>query len=249
MIVEDEALERKALQFLMDKYFKDKIEVVALLANGQKAIEFEENNKVDLILMDIQMPIKNGIEAARIIRQRNDQVKIIILTAHSEFEFARQAIDIGVSKYLLKPIENNAFIMAINEAIQSIKLKYELTNRVEKPTWIKRDRNMKFIDEMKRYILEHYTQEISLEQVADHVGLQHDYLGKLFKKVEGLTFTEYIIALRMEKAKELLEQRELTIKEITFMIGYSDPNYFSRAFKKYVGISATQYEKIINNNK
>lgn len=244
MIVEDEVIERKALQFLFEKYFNEKIEVVANLSNGQKAIEFEEENQVDLILMDIHMPVLDGIEASRIISNRNTEVQIIILTAHSEFEYARKAIDIGVFKYLLKPIDNDEFISAINDVIQKIKSQSRISERPDEVEWVKRDRNMKFIDEMKTYILENFTKEISIEQVAEHVGLNPDYLGKLFKKVEGQTFTDFIIYLRMELAKELLNQRELTIKQIAYMVGYSDPNYFSRAFKKYVGISATQYEKV-----
>lgn len=243
MIVEDEAIERKALAYLFEKYFEDKIQVVASLSNGQKAVDFEKDNQVDLILMDIHMPILDGIEASNIIRNRNENVQIIILTAYSEFEYARQAIDFGVFKYLLKPIEDDEFVLAINDAIQKIKS----TNGDEKSEevdWVKRDRNMKFIDEMKHYILENFTMDISLDQVAEHVGLNPDYLGKLFKKVEGQTFTDYLISLRMEKAKELLGERELSIKQIAYMVGYSDPNYFSRAFKKYVGISATQYEKV-----
>lgn len=243
MIVEDEAIERKALGFLFEKYFSDEIEIVASVSNGQKAIDYEKDNPVDLILMDIHMPILDGIETSNIIRNRNENVLIIILTAYSEFEYARQAIDIGVYKYLLKPIENDKFILAINEAVQKINAS-NLDNGIEEVEYIKRDRNMKFIDEMKKYMLENFTKEISLEQVAEHVGLNPDYLGKLFKKVEGQTFTDYLISMRMEKAKELLSERELTIKQIAYMVGYSDPNYFSRAFKKYVGISATQYERV-----
>lgn len=243
MIVEDEVIERKALAYLFEKYFKDKIEVVSNLSNGERAVEFEKNNEVDLILMDIHMPILDGFEASRIIRDRNKNIQIIILTAYSEFEYARSAIDIGVFKYLLKPVDNAEFISAINDAIQKIKSSVVI-NKTEEVDWVKRDRNIKFIDEMKNYILENFTKDISLEQVAEHVGLSPDYLGKLFKKIEGQTFTDYLIHLRMEKAKELLEQRDLSIKQIAYMVGYSDPNYFSRAFKKYVGISASQYERV-----
>lgn len=243
MIVEDEAIERKALVYLFEKYFKDKINVVANLSNGQKAVDFEKENQIDLILMDIHMPLLDGIEASQVIRSRNEKTQIIILTAYSEFEYARQAIDIGVFKYLLKPIDDDEFVLAINDAIQKIK-SLSTNENAEEVDYVKRDRNMKFIDEMKKYIRENFTNDISLDQVAEHVGLNPDYLGRLFKRIEGLTFTDYLISLRMEKAKELLGERELSIKEIAYMVGYSDPNYFSRAFKKYVGISATQYEKV-----
>lgn len=243
MIVEDEVIERKALAYLFEKYFKDEIEVVANLSNGDRAVKFQKNNEVDLILMDIHMPILDGFEASRIIKEDNQEIQIIILTAYSEFEYARSAIDIGVFKYLLKPVDDVEFISAINDAIQKIESSMS-NNKAEEVDWVKRDRNIKFIDEMKSYILENFTKDITLEQVADHVGLSPDYLGRLFKKIEGQTFTDYLIHLRMEKAKELLDERELSIKQIAYMVGYSDPNYFSRAFKKYVGISATQYERV-----
>lgn len=194
--------------------------------------------------MDIHMPILDGISASHIIRDRNKDIQIIILTAYSEFEYARQAIEVGVFKYLLKPIDDEEFVLAINDAMQKIKSQANSSEKSEAVEYVIRDRNMKFIDEMKNYIQENFTKELSLDQVADHVGLNPDYLGKLFKKVEGQTFTDYLISLRMEKAKELLSERSLSIKQISYMVGYSDPNYFSRAFKKYVGISATQYEKV-----
>lgn len=245
MIVEDELIERNALVYATEKHFKDKIELVAVVSNGQEAIDFEEENQVDLIIMDINMPIKNGIDASKIICKRNKDIIIIILTAYLEFEYARQALNIGVFKYLSKPIAEDDFVSSINEAIIKCQKQARQARIIEKNNseWIERNRNEKHIDEMKEYIFENYTKKINIEDVSKHVGLNPDYLGKLFKKVEGYTFTDYIIHLRMEKAKELLGNRQLTIKEISYMVGYSDPNYFSRAFKKYVGVSPNRYER------
>ncbi len=78
--------------------------------------------------------------------------------------------------------------------------------------------------------------------MAEYIQLSSYYLSKLFKKVEGINFKDYLIKVRMEKAKDLLRKDGKSIKETAIEVGYGDPNYFSRAFKKYVGINASEYK-------
>jgi two-component system response regulator YesN len=105
----------------------------------------------------------------------------------------------------------------------------------------KQGRNKKMIDIVKDYIHEHYSKDISLKDIADHVCLSSYYLSKCFKNTEGINYKDYLIKVRMEKAKHLMSKQNKTVQETAFEVGYSDPNYFSKAFKNYVGISPTQY--------
>lgn len=105
----------------------------------------------------------------------------------------------------------------------------------------KRDRNTKVIESIKDYVRENYMQDISLVEVAEFISLSPYYLSKLFKRVEGENFKDYLIKIRMQRAKHLLREEGKSIKETAIEVGYSDPNYFSRAFKKYVGVSATEF--------
>ncbi|BCN32791.1 response regulator transcription factor [Anaeromicropila herbilytica] len=94
-----------------------------------------------------------------------------------------------------------------------------------------------------KYIEEHYKEELSLEDVSKHVSVSPQYLSKLFKEETNSNFVEYTTKLRIEKAKDLMNSTDKTIKEICFSVGYHDPNYFSRKFKSIVGISPTDYLK------
>ncbi|MDW7674048.1 MAG: response regulator [Bacillota bacterium] len=106
----------------------------------------------------------------------------------------------------------------------------------------KKDRNQKMIDVVKGYIEKKFMEpELSLNEVANHIGISSFYLSKCFKKIEGINFKEYLIKVRINKAKRLMREEGKNVQEAAFTVGYTDPNYFSKAFKKYVGLSPKQY--------
>ncbi|AFH59819.2 AraC family transcriptional regulator [Paenibacillus caseinilyticus] len=97
------------------------------------------------------------------------------------------------------------------------------------------------LDRAKSYIRERFTEELSLEEVADHVHLNPHYLSKIFKQGTGETFIDFVTRLRIDKAKALMASQQLSLKEVCFEVGYKDPNYFSRVFKKVTGVTPTEY--------
>ncbi|MFD0697753.1 AraC family transcriptional regulator [Paenibacillus sp. GCM10027628] len=97
------------------------------------------------------------------------------------------------------------------------------------------------LDKAKRYIMSSFTEELSLEEVAEHVHLNPHYFSKVFKQQTGETFIDFVTGLRIQKAKELIESGTLSLKEVCYEVGYKDPNYFSRVFKKVTGVTPTEY--------
>lgn len=95
----------------------------------------------------------------------------------------------------------------------------------------------------KAYIEANYTRNISLEDVSREVNISTYYLSRIFKEAMGKNFIDYLTDLRIEKAKELLSTTSYSMKEICMMSGYSDPNYFSKTFKKNVGVTPTEYRE------
>src|SRR5699024_2579700 len=93
------------------------------------------------------------------------------------------------------------------------------------------------------YLSAHYDQDVTLEDVASSVDLSPNYFSNLFKQEFGETFIDYLTKLRLNKARELIRENRYSLKEISFMVGYKDPNYFSRVFKKYDGQSPRQFQK------
>ena len=94
-----------------------------------------------------------------------------------------------------------------------------------------------------RYIRENYSRDISLDEVSREVNISPYYFSKLFKDSTDQNFIEYLTNLRMEKARELLLTTESSMKEICVAVGYADPNYFSRIFKKNTGVTPTEYKE------
>jgi two-component system response regulator YesN len=100
------------------------------------------------------------------------------------------------------------------------------------------------VDIAKEYIKNNYSKPLSLDEVSYYVNISPYYFSKIFKEGTGENFIEYLTGIRIEKAKELLSNSDYSMKEICVMVGYSDPNYFSRSFKKNVGVTPTEYKEL-----
>lgn len=501
MIVEDELMERKAINHLLSKYYENKIELINEVNNGVEAVNKGIEKRIDIILMDIQIPKIDGLKASEKIKEQSPDTEIIIITAHSKFDYAQKSIQVGVNDYLVKPYSEQEFCSVLNKNIKKInnmkkkksrqkeiikkindirpilekemileiifgtrshlkrykemkrifgikgeefmflvitmrkdeekyltedlfkKLKIKLNKIVngiiaydglnnmvflligdeigkktnskrviqlidkikknfykknerelligkssiysdisklseayneskaafrdekfekmrkcpyQKEKYIygklidkdlegavkglnsmfnylkkensndikeikhylkqfiifldrsmmeffdtkeeiinvykveedlniinsivelkeylitifrktinkisakRKDKKVEIIDMVKKYINEHYDEDITLEQIAEYVSFSKYYLSRIFKEVEGINYKKYLIKVRMEKAKEMLEEGE-SIKVIAFSVGYSNRNYFSSSFKKYTGIPPGQY--------
>ncbi|WP_195262839.1 response regulator [Clostridium sp. 1001275B_160808_H3] len=101
---------------------------------------------------------------------------------------------------------------------------------------------VKLFRKVEEYIISNIKEELSLESIAKNFNLSSCYFSRNFKEFIGCNLSDYINSLRIKKAKELLNNNEMSIKEIGYEVGYSDPNYFSKVFKKYEGYSPTEYK-------
>lgn len=101
---------------------------------------------------------------------------------------------------------------------------------------------LKLFEDVKDFIKENISTELELEKVAGNFGLSVYYFSRTFKEVTGTNFSDYINKCRIDIAKELLSNGEMNVKEVCFKVGYNDPNYFSKVFKKYEGISPVNYK-------
>jgi two-component system, response regulator YesN len=124
-------------------------------------------------------------------------------------------------------------------------LKNRIRNICEEISSIKEKKLSFVIVSSKEYISNNYCREIALEDVSREVNVSPNYFSKLFKDETGSNFIDYLTTLRIEKAKKLLSDSKYVNKEICYQIGYSDPNYFSRIFKRIVGVTPTEYRASI----
>ena len=99
------------------------------------------------------------------------------------------------------------------------------------------------VERAKAYIAERYNKDISLDDVSREMDISPYYFSKLFKEETGENFIEYLTSIRINKAKQLISGTDMSMKEICTEVGYADPNYFSRIFKKNVGVTPTEYKE------
>lgn len=255
LIVEDEDFERTAIKFLLNEYFSESLKIVGEAFNGKDALDMTLEYKPDLILMDISMPIMDGLEASKRIREYNRDIEIIILTAYGEFDYAKTALKSGVIDYLVKPYSNDEFRKSICKAVCKIKKRFEdYYNLPRKDRDLNLEslmnednkNNLNIVIEAKKFIDENYMKDIRLDDVADHVNISSFYFSRIFKKYEGKNYIQYLTKIRMEKAKEMIINNEVSIKEVAMEVGYSDQNYFSKAFKKYTKLSPSEFARQYN---
>ncbi|MBP3039881.1 response regulator [Bacillaceae bacterium Marseille-Q3522] len=239
MIVEDEPLERIALRKITQRSFYD-IDIVEDAKNGTEGIEKARRFQPDIILMDIRMPETSGLEAQKRIIQYLPNVKTIILTAHSDFQYAQEAIKEGVFDYLLKPVRPDDLNKSIKKAL-AMMYKTPLSAEKTKPEDTASGKEM--LKSALRYIELHYMKEIKLNTVAEKVHLNPQYFSRIFKKEFHVTFTEYVTQLRIEAAKKLLLQTERPVYRIAIELGFADAAYFSKVFFKSVQCTPIEFRK------
>lgn len=121
MIVDDEHIVREGIKFIIENNFDGEIKIVGMAVTGREAIEMFEDKRPSIVLMDIQMPGINGIEAIKSIKEMDSHVKFIIISAYEQFEYAKSAVQLGVRDYILKPINKGKLTENIQRLIREIK--------------------------------------------------------------------------------------------------------------------------------
>ncbi|WP_027292193.1 MULTISPECIES: response regulator transcription factor [Robinsoniella] len=255
LVADDEPIERAVACKTIQKYFREGLEVV-LAENGREAIELFKKEKCQVIILDIEMPGINGLEAAKDIRAIDKNCAIIFLTAFDEFAYARQALTVQAMDYLLKPTEDEELVAVIEEALRLFEEKTADSGQFEKldddtgAFWESGEEKLGDIrihavrEAILNYIRSHYTEDISLQDIAMSMKYSDAYFCKLFKQCFEKNFTAYLSEFRIEKAKRLLRDVRNNVKEISGQVGYQDSNYFARVFKRITGNTPSEYRTL-----
>lgn len=247
LIVDDEALVRRGIKSLID--FKAlNIDEVQEAANGLEALEKFKAFKPHLILADINMPKMDGLSFSEKVKTINPLVKIALVTGYDYFDYALQALKLGVDDYILKPISKKDIEEVLKKLIQKME---EDALSIEKEKLLassnkNREGDVYHLEAMVNR--EKYKADFSLKKLSELMGYNSNYLSGLFKKQYGLTFQDYLVYSRIEQAKILLLSTDLKNYEIAEKIGFTDVNYFGSRFKKIVGMSPKHYKMQVKKN-
>lgn len=229
LIADDENLELKVLEKTVKKHFVDELEIFAS-SNGRKASQICDEVKPDIALLDIEMPGMNGIELAKYIKEKNTECIIIFITAYDRFDYAIEAMHIKAFDYLLKPWKEEKLCELINTAIENVRSVQKTDSSVHSQK-----------DVIKDYIDRNYKKDISAKDVAGILGYSDVYFSKVFKQLFDDNFINYLTKIRIDRAKLLLKDVSFNIKEVGKSVGYADSNYFTKVFKRSIGMSPSEY--------
>ena len=226
LVADDEPIERMIVGRTIKKYFSGQLEVVEAV-NGREAAKFFTEKDCKIALLDIEMPGVNGLEAAEQIREKDRDCSIIFLTAFDEFSYAKRAISVHALDYLLKPGTEEELVAVLEEKDA------ELENGNVRMSAV--------AENIRQYIDMHYKEDISLQSVAEEMNYSDAYFCKIFKQCFDKSFIGYLTEYRLERAKQLLADVRINVKDISVNVGYRDSNYFAKVFKRAMGSTPTEY--------
>lgn len=234
MIIDDETSARKLLHASID-WDGLGLEFVGEAASGIEAINTIDDIRPDIVFVDIFMPFMNGIEFTKIASQRYPDIVFIVLTGFDDFEYARQCVCLPVVEYMLKPIVRQD----VHDVLVRVRDMLEKRHPGRQDSGS--DISPSSVDLITNYLKEHYTDSgLNLTSVAQQFGFNPSYLSRKFKQETGQSFLEFLTKCRMERAIELAASGMKMFASAN-EVGIPDPNYFGRCFKKYTGVSYSEY--------
>lgn len=213
-------------------------QVVGEASNGVMALEEIEKKKPDVLITDIRMPGMDGLELMKEIRKKKLDTKVVLVSGYAEFDYAQKAIRMGAVDYLLKSVEAETFAKVL-ENLEKM-LDERGGKQEEQPEEIL---NPSALENIVEEIQSRYNENITLTGFSEKHNISAGHLSNLLKERLGMSFSEYITAKRVQKAKELLADERLSVEKVANEVGYKDYFYFTKVFKKAVGISPSKYRK------
>lgn len=188
--------------------------VAATASSGQEALSILRTQTIDLLVCDIEMPRLNGIKLVKELRASLPHLPVIVLSGYSDFEYARQMIELNIAAYVLKSDKHEVLLSALRKVAADLG---------GQPSGII------LVDQAKAYIHRHLP-HASLHGAADELHVSAAYLSRVFKEKAGINFQQYLLTEKMNAAEELL-RRHVPVGEVSSRLGYADVQSFIRAFK------------------
>ncbi len=240
LIVDDEPTVRRGIMLGVDWAKMDCV-VVGEASNGLEGLETEERYHPNLIITDVRMPKMDGIEMLTQLRHRGCMARVILLTAYSDFSYARSALQLDADDYLLKPFRDQELTAAIERVRKKLQQISARTPESAMPL-CKGDKS-KYVMQAMEYISGHYLDpDISITTIAGALGVSEGHLSHIFKKETSYTVIGYLTQYRIHCAMELLREGNRKVYEVAEQVGYGDVTYFSSTFKKLTGMSPSEYQ-------
>jgi YesN/AraC family two-component response regulator len=200
--------------------------------NGLEALAILERERVDLVLLDLVMPEMDGFGVLEAMREKEAtrDIPVIVLTGQVLTEREMERLNRGVATVLSKGL------FSLDETLAHVDATLERRRKLSTEA-------QRLVRQAMAYIHEHYAEPVSRADLARHVALSEDYLTACFRKELGVTPITYVNRYRVKQAKQLLTDTDQSVTEIALEVCFSDSGYFSRVFRREVGLSPEAYRQ------
>lgn len=242
LIVEDHADMREYLR----EELEDKYEILDAV-NGEDGLKKALTFGPDLILSDIMMPQMDGIEFCKKIKtdERTSHIAIILLTARSSQEHKIEGFETGADDYIVKPFHSKELQIKIHNIMETrkrLREKFSKLLQIEPSSIEITSVDQKFLKRAIDLIEKHIDDtEFSVEVFSKEIGMSRVSLYNKLKSLTNYSVQEFIFAIRLKRAAQLLRESGMSVTEIAYNVGFKDPSHFSKLFKKQFGVSPKSY--------
>jgi len=247
MLIDDEPIILQGMSKVIPWESYD-CKVIATAEDGMEGLKMMAQHHPDMIITDIAMPGMDGLKMIAAIRSEYPDTVVSILTGYRDFDYAQQAIRLGVTRFLLKP----SSMEEVQEAVETMCQKLDKMKQYVKPAEAVREEEEPILSQGNEagsfivenaiaYMEKNYLSKLTLAEVADQCYVSQWHLSKLLNKHASQSFSDILNRVRIREAKKLLPNPALRIGDVAEMVGFLDMAHFSRVFKKLEGVSANEY--------
>ncbi|VAW22146.1 hypothetical protein MNBD_BACTEROID01-1982 [hydrothermal vent metagenome] len=214
--------------------------------DGKEGFNLAKRYSPDIIISDVMMPVMDGIELCSRLKMeiQTSHIPVILLTAKAILESWIEGLETGADDYIPKPFNLQILQAKMNNLIESrrkLKRMFSRGETVSPSQLTSSSVDEEFITKVYKVLEEYYTEpDFSVKQFAQEVFVSRSLLYKKIKAITGLNITDFINSYKLKKAIDLIKASDRPISDIAFSVGFNDPKYFSRIFKKFYGMSPTE---------
>lgn len=244
LIIDDEIMICKGIAQMLD-WEKLGFYEIDIATSVPEAMEIISRRPYTLMIVDVRIHDKLGLDVIKAAKVSGSCRNFIVISAYREFGYAQRAIDYGVQKYLLKPINRFRLQESVEEILVGLS---EGERRRGEPAWMnglpKEARYQRKIIELLHYVDRNYAdQRLSLSRAGEILHINPSYLGQLFFRTTGMRFSDYLNQYRLSKAIDLIVESDMMIYEVSQRCGFSNSSWFYRLFRRYTSLTAEEYRQ------
>lgn len=242
LIVEDNFEIRKYIVDVVSQKF-----TVLEAANGVEAMKVLENELIDLIISDVMMPEMDGITLTKTIKSNinTSHIPIILLTARSSYLHKMEGFETGADDYISKPFNESLLMSRVKSVLKNRALVFQKFKQQDLIPVSQLQLNKADQEFMQKVIMvieaNMSSQELDVKFVCNELAMSHSVLYKKIKALTNMTFVEFVRDYKLKTAKELISNKNFSVLDASFHVGYSDRKYFSKLFKSHFGSAPSDF--------